>query len=244
MLLVAVIIAGHGALAYGTWKNAWPYQDVQEVQLGAVSNVALSMVVLLGALFSMGLFFLMSGLVTPGSVSRKGTRNFARDRLIRLGVPLAVWTLFIWPGAIWAAHLAAGDTHSFWSQLTHQAHPRYGPYVVRGGPAYLLARIRGLASWSGRGVADGDRRRPRAASRCPGVRSRPLPWASRSLRSSSARFPAASGQIGQSHLWQWPQFLPMFVWASSPPSTVGSNRCQTGFAAVADVPRWAGSRRF
>jgi fucose 4-O-acetylase-like acetyltransferase len=50
----------------------------------------------------MGLFFLISGLVTPNSISRKGPRTFARDRLIRLGVPLVVWTLVIWPGAIWA----------------------------------------------------------------------------------------------------------------------------------------------
>jgi fucose 4-O-acetylase-like acetyltransferase len=77
------------------------------------------MVVIPAALFAMGLFFLISGLVTPGSVSRKGPRTIARDRLIRLGVPLVVWTLVIWPGAIWAAHLAAGETHSFWWQLTH-----------------------------------------------------------------------------------------------------------------------------
>src|SRR5829696_6324934 len=89
LLLVAVIIAGHGAVAYGDLENAWPYQDVQEVQLAAVSNVVLSLAVLAGALFAMGLFFLMSGLVTPGSLARKGgARIFARDRLIRLGAPL------------------------------------------------------------------------------------------------------------------------------------------------------------
>jgi peptidoglycan/LPS O-acetylase OafA/YrhL len=71
LLLVAVIIAGHGALAYGDLENAWPYQDVREVQLAGVSNVTLGMVVIPAALFAMGLFFLISGLVTPGSVSRK-----------------------------------------------------------------------------------------------------------------------------------------------------------------------------
>ena len=64
LLLVAVIIAGHGALAYGSLENAWPYQDVQEVRLAAVSDVALAMVVIPAALFAMGLFFLISGLVT------------------------------------------------------------------------------------------------------------------------------------------------------------------------------------
>jgi len=100
LLMVAVIIAGHGTLAYGSLESAWPYQDVQEVQLGKVSDLALSIVVIPAALFVMGLFFLISGLLTPGSVSRKGPRSFAGDRLVRLGVPLIVWTLVIWPGAI------------------------------------------------------------------------------------------------------------------------------------------------
>ena len=72
VLLVAVIIAVHGIAAYSNLESAWPYQDVQEVQLGAVSNGALGLVVLPAVLFVMGLFFLVSGLVTPGSVERKG----------------------------------------------------------------------------------------------------------------------------------------------------------------------------
>ena len=65
LLLVAVIIAAHGALAYSTLESAWPYQDIQEVQLGAASDLVLLMMVIPAALFAMGLFFLMSGLVTP-----------------------------------------------------------------------------------------------------------------------------------------------------------------------------------
>jgi hypothetical protein len=57
LVSVAVIIAGHGAVGYGDLENAWPYQDVQEVQLAPVSNLALSTMVLVGALFAMGLFF-------------------------------------------------------------------------------------------------------------------------------------------------------------------------------------------
>ena len=46
------------------------------------------MLVIPGVLFAMGLFFLISGLVTLGSLARKGPKDFARDRLVRLGVPL------------------------------------------------------------------------------------------------------------------------------------------------------------
>jgi hypothetical protein len=244
LLLVAVIIAGHGALAYGSLENAWPYQDVQEVQLGAVSDLTLSMVVIPAALFSMGLFFLISGLVTPDSVSRKGSRRFARDRLIRLGVPLAVWTLLIWPGAIWAAHLAAGDAHSFWWQLTH------GEPVLDTGPMWFVEvlLIYSLAyaawrSWSGRRAPEDD---------SPAIPDRSTPLSGRELVALAVGisvatvlvrpvFPAASGQIGQSHLWQWPQFVPMFVlgilaaqrgWLEPVPDRI---RRGCGFAALGGI---------
>ena len=213
LLLVAVIIAGHGALAYGDLESAWPYQDVQEVQLAGLSNVALAALVIPAALFAMGLFFLISGLITPGSVSRKGPRTFARDRLIRLGVPLTVWTLVLWPGAIWIAHLAAGDTHSFWWQLTH-----LDP-VLDTGPMWfvevLLIYSLAYAAWR-------YWRQPRAtggdlsagSTRSAALSGRTLIGLAAAISVATVLvrpiLPAASGQIGQSHLWQWPQFVAMF----------------------------------
>ena len=96
VLLVATIIAGHSLLGYSGFKGAWPYQNVQEVRLGALSQAILAVPVLPAVLFAMGLFFLISGLVTPASVARKGPSRFARDRVVRLGTPLAIWTLGIW----------------------------------------------------------------------------------------------------------------------------------------------------
>ena len=51
----------------------------------------------LGALFLMALFFLISGLLTQDSLERKGPSRFVSDRLLRLGVPFAVYTLLVWP---------------------------------------------------------------------------------------------------------------------------------------------------
>jgi hypothetical protein len=214
LMLVAVIIAGHGAVAYGDLENAWPYQDVQEVQLAAVSNVALSLVVLVGALFAMGLFFLMSGLVTPGSLARKGARIFARDRLIRLGAPLLVWTLLLWPGAIWAAHLAAGDTRSFWSQLRHQ------DPILDTGPMWfaevLLIYSLAYAAWqSWRDRRVGEHAARAVQARHPAICERTLAVLAAGISVATVLvrlvFPAGSNQIGQAHLWQWPQFIAMFA---------------------------------
>jgi glucans biosynthesis protein C len=44
-----------------------------------------------GGLFGMGLLFLVAGLMTPRSLARKGPGRFARDRLLRLGLPLLVF---------------------------------------------------------------------------------------------------------------------------------------------------------
>jgi Acyltransferase family len=239
--MVAVIIAGHGALAYGDIENAWPYQDVQEVHLAGATNVGLAIVAIPAAMFAMGLFFLISGLFTPGSVSRKGPRAFSRDRLIRLGAPLAVWALVIWPGSIWLAHRAAGGTHSFWWQLTHE------DPTLDTGPMWfvetLLLFSLAYAAWR--------YWRGRRASPAPLERAsrRETPLSGRTLVSIAVGisavnlvvrpvFPAASNQIGQLHLWQWPQVLAMFGlgivaaqrgWLNPVPARI---RRGSGFAAL------------
>ncbi len=214
LLAVALIIAGHGALSYGSLKGAWPYQDVREVKLGAVSDTALSIVVIPVAAFVMGLFFLISGLVTPGSVSRKGPLRFARDRLDRLGLPLVVWTLVLWPGAIWLANVAAGRTQSFWWRLTHDK-----PFLDTGPMWFVvLLLIYSLAyaawcSWRRHGAtrADPPGTAPRGDSALSG-RGLVALAAAISVLTVLVRpvFPAASAQIAQIHLWQQPQFVAMF----------------------------------
>jgi hypothetical protein len=247
LLLVAVIIAGHGALAYGDLESAWPYQDIQEVQLAELSNVTLSAVVIPAVLFAMGLFFLISGLVTPGSVARKGPRTFARDRLIRLGAPLLVWTLMLWPGAIWVSHLAAGDPESFWTELGDDEP------ILDTGPmwfvAVLLAYSLAYAVWRQarrhRTSENGLRSDSRSSASLSG-RTLVALAAGISLATALVRlvFPIASPQIGQSHLWQWPQFVAMFGlgiiaaergWLSPVPGRIHRG---CGLAALGGIAAW------
>jgi hypothetical protein len=205
LLLVAAIIAAHGAVAYSTLESAWPYQDIQEVQLGAATDLVLLMIVIPAALFAMGLFFLVSGLVTPGSVSRKGPRLFARDRLLRLGLPLLLWTLIAWPGAIWISHRAAGQEQTFWDQLLVDSDPFLDP-----GPMWfvgvLLIYSLAYAAWR---QWRGDRP---ARDRPLSGRTLVLLAVAISLATMLVRpvFPITSAQIGQLKLFQWPQFAAMF----------------------------------
>jgi hypothetical protein len=84
--LVAVITGVHGVAGCTGFEGAWPYQPVRQVGLPDAVDKAFGTLVLPNMLFVMGLFFLMSGLVTPRSLARKGPGRFARDRLLRLGI--------------------------------------------------------------------------------------------------------------------------------------------------------------
>jgi hypothetical protein len=213
VLLVAAIIAAHGIAAYSDLESAWPYQDVQEVQLGTVSNAVLSLLALPAVLFVMGLFFLISGLVTPGSVVRKGPKRFARDRLVRLGVPVVVWALVIWAGAKWVVYQVGGETSSFWWRFVHS-----DPFLDTGPMWFvevLLVYSLAYAAWRlwrGRPAEVADR--PLAPGAAVPLTGRTLVAVGLAVSIGTVLvrlvFPLLSGQIGQSHLWQWPQFLAMF----------------------------------
>ena len=215
MLLVAAIIAAHSVLGYSGFKGAWPYQPVHEVHLGAVSQALIAIPVLPGVLFAMGLFFLISGMVTPESVARKGPRRFARDRMVRLGIPLAIWTLAICTALFYAIHRAAGQHHSFWWALLHR-HPFLEP-----GPMWfvevLLIYSLGYAAWrqwrTHHPPPFANHSRPVATGRRP-LQGRTLVVlaAGISLTTILVRpaFPFLSEQVLQIKLWQWPQYLGMF----------------------------------
>src|SRR2546429_7991379 len=80
VLLVATVIVGHAWAGYDQ-IGSWAYTDVRESSISPVTESVLEGVFGPFALFALGFFFLMAGLVTPGSVSRTGPGRFARDRL-------------------------------------------------------------------------------------------------------------------------------------------------------------------
>lgn len=59
---------------------------------------------MLNSAYFMGLLFLLSGYFTPGSFERKGTWQFLKDRLLRLGVPTLVYAFILSPIARIGTH--------------------------------------------------------------------------------------------------------------------------------------------
>jgi hypothetical protein len=104
-----LVIAHHAGQPYGPTGGRWPIFEAQRTAvLGPFFSV--------NAAFFMGLFFMLSAFFLPGSLDRKGTWIFLKDRVLRLGLPFVVVGLTIGalsrstfdPAHMWfVAHLLA-----------------------------------------------------------------------------------------------------------------------------------------
>lgn len=94
ILLTVLVIVFHLAITYGAPIGDWEYR---EGQAGAIESVFYATFITVNQSFFMGFFFLISGYFTPGSFDRKGAVVFLKDRLLRLGVPLLFYLVFIDP---------------------------------------------------------------------------------------------------------------------------------------------------
>jgi len=213
--LVAAIIAGHAVIGYAA-IGSWPYQDVQEVRLGSAAETAFTLVLGPPALFAMGLFFVLAGLLTPGSLARKGPRRFVGDRLLRLGLPWAAFALLGWPLLTFAMYRTTGAPQSYWWRFT-RAEP-----LLDSGPLWFLAVLLlyslGYAGWRqlrGRHRPAPSRFEPIVVSSWSGaLGGRQVVAVAAGIAIATflvrLRFPLDSVQVANLKLWQWPQYLAMF----------------------------------
>ncbi len=129
VILIAAIIAIHGVLGYAGFDQYWSYADVQETVLEPVTEFVLLAFIGPFALFMIALLFLVAGLLAAPSVQRKGTRQFVRDRLLRLGVPFAAFTLVLWPLLMYSLYHPLGEAPgSYWEEfLSDEGYLDAGP---------------------------------------------------------------------------------------------------------------------
>ncbi len=202
-LLIAGIIAAHALMGYADF-GSWTYQDIQEVTLSpTVETIFVVALMSLGALFLMALFFLVSGLLTEDSIARKGLSRFVTDRLLRLGIPFAVYTLVLWPLLEYAV-LGPFLHRGFWAAVT-ESDP-----VLDNGPMWfvgvLLLYSLGLVAWR--------RLFPPPESTGGDLRWRRLALLSVAVGVATfivrLAFPADSAQLLNLHLWGWPEYLALF----------------------------------
>jgi Acyltransferase family len=118
VLLIVAIIAIHAVLSYTGTIEAWSYTAVREVTLDPIVEIALLVTVSPFGYFIITLLFLMAGLLTGPSVQRKGPAGFARDRLVRLGVPFLVYVLVVQPVTMYLLEHPLGEAPgSYWDEF-------------------------------------------------------------------------------------------------------------------------------
>ena len=186
--------------------GSWTYQDIQEVTLSpVVETIFVVAAVALGGLFLMALFFLLSGLMAQDSLARKPPGRFVVDRLLRLGIPFALYSLVIWPVLEWALHEPFVHRGSYWAWFT-DTDP-----VLDNGPMWfvgvLLVFSLTLVAW----------RRLRPARPAPEGPLRRRDLAVLALVVGIVTFlvrlvfPGDSNQPLNSHLWAWPEYIALFA---------------------------------
>lgn len=205
--LTAAVITAHAAMTYGA-VGTWIWESDDRLS-GPVRGV-LDALVGIGILFALGLFFLIAGRLTTGPLRRHGPLPFLRHRLVRLGVPVAVYALVVWPLLHWLVDVveAPGGVPSPWS--TYRAQFAGGEWRSLGtGPmwfvAILLAATAGWCLWRAAVPAG-------AGSAHLG---RTVAWAAGVIAVATfvvrIWFPIDSAQFLDLHLWIWPQCAVLFA---------------------------------
>lgn len=204
-LLVAWIIGGHALLGYSA-VGGWAYDEVNEVTFTTSVELVLAAIFGPSALFFMGTFFLIAGLLTPRSLRHKGTGQFLSGRMLRLGVPFLVSAAIVWPLVMWLAYLSAGQTVSYSFLLS-------GRERVFDSGALWFAEVLLIFSlfyvgwrWVA-GRRENERQRVLHSVNQLWVLAVLLALTTFLLR---VAIPARASAFGDVHLWQWPQLGAMF----------------------------------
>jgi glucan biosynthesis protein C len=124
IFLIILVVLHHLANVYAGAGPSWvPQQKATE----SISPLFLSYFIAVNAGFFMSFFFLISGYFVPRSFDGKGPKGFVKDRLIRLGIPLLVYTTLIWHIVDSVLlHFARGENPSFFLEMAYRlTHPAY-----------------------------------------------------------------------------------------------------------------------
>ena len=122
--LTALVILHHAAIMFGApggWYLVSPTDSLAE-------KLPFTVFVSVNQSFFMGFFFLLSGYFAAMAYERKGPLRFARDRLLRLGIPLLVYGFVIGPMTIALAGIYGGSPFlRYWASLMREHRFNAGP---------------------------------------------------------------------------------------------------------------------
>ncbi|WP_158302043.1 acyltransferase family protein [Paenibacillus mesophilus] len=161
IFMTVLVVLHHTAITYGGAGSWFYYEHPNNV----VVTTLLTMFTAVNQSFFMGLFFFISGYVTPASYDRHGGGSFLKIRLTRFGIPLLFYMLAIAP---LLQYVASGYNGSLGAYLQEEifANPLQGILTFSVGPLwYLEALLLFFAGYAGfRRLAAGKFRKRLALS--------------------------------------------------------------------------------
>ncbi|WP_239615767.1 acyltransferase family protein [Cohnella mopanensis] len=136
LFMTVLVILHHAAITYGG-AGSWYYYEQHDNDL---IDVLLSLFTIVNQSFFMGLFFFISGYMTPASYDRKKGIRFMRDRLIRLGIPILVFMIVADPLLRYVATGYNGSIGDYFATKV-MAHPFLGLTEFHAGPLWYLVTL-------------------------------------------------------------------------------------------------------
>jgi hypothetical protein len=124
IFLISLVVLHHLNITYGG-PGDWYYNESQ-AQMPALMIQAMFNIT--NQSFFMGMFFMISAYFAAGSVLRKTSGKFIKDRLIRLGIPLILFYFILQPLTVWINYFfIRGDDVSLWDFIFKYRVWGFGP---------------------------------------------------------------------------------------------------------------------
>lgn len=137
--LAILVVLHHIALVYGASLEGYYYVEPPFTDPGAF--VTLLAFALVNQAWFMGAFFLLAGYFTPGSFDRKGVGSFLRDKLLRLGIPIAVFYFLLSPISFLGYYLMPAALTGITEPLTWERFWLAYPNFTGLGPLWFVAML-------------------------------------------------------------------------------------------------------
>lgn len=137
IFLTILVLLHHLMITYAG-SGAWVYIEGRQ---DTITTIVGAWFCVVNQAFFMSLFLLISAYFVPGAFDRKGAGRFLKDRLIRLGIPLAVYSWVIDPLFVYARLVISGSPHPpLWEFFPGQYFGNYGP-LIGAGPLWFIETL-------------------------------------------------------------------------------------------------------
>lgn len=136
--MIILVISMHAADTYSP-LGSWYFTD--RTPLSRPELLAFAAWQMYLQAFFMGLLFFVAGFFTPGSLERKGTGQFVRDRMFRLGLPVLFYMFVL--GPVTEYFVAHSWTSTRPTSFTNEwvKHIRNGEFLQENGPLWFCLAL-------------------------------------------------------------------------------------------------------